>query len=155
MTPFYDAQLSEENRRLFNEVRRLVTALPDLDLGTTPPGSLSRELYGSGRVVLSCHMLARALAKVLKLKCVDGHYAKAYAHSWLLTPDGDWIIDAYPVGMIGGPVLVQRRYNYRGGPGNLLYVPGRNICKVLPFGSPEFRRAVCLLTEELRKLAVT
>jgi len=142
MTPYCSKHLTPPAAASFNTVSRLMAALPDLDLGLTPDGQ---------PIVLSCHMVARALAKAAGLKYVDGHYGKVYAHSWLLSPDGKWIIDPYPVGTIGGPVLVDLASGPYA-PGRWLYNPSRKLGKELPFSSAPFRRSVRRLVRALRKI---
>lgn len=97
MTPYVARYLTAGDIEVFQRVKRLVEALPDdLDLGSNDHGE---------KVVLSCHILVRALAKVLGLKYADGYFYPNYRHSWLLTSGGQ-IIDAYPVAVWGGPFMM-------------------------------------------------
>lgn len=99
MTPFSTQEIPREDQDLFWEVRRRVEALPDLDLGLDSKGE---------KIFLSCHMLARAVAKAFKdeeLRCCDGLYLKRFQHSWNVTRNGN-IIDVYPVAEIGGPIIL-------------------------------------------------
>jgi len=78
--------------------------MPDTDLGKNEKGQ---------KVLVSCHMVARALAHFFPVKCKDGTFGKSHGyswdHSWLVTKKG-LTIDAYPVGVIGGPILIDTRY---------------------------------------------
>jgi hypothetical protein len=144
MTPIYANFLTPAQAALFTEIRRLVTALPDLDLGVDAKGE---------PILLSCHLLARALGQVLGLRHVDGKYHVGYNHSWLVTDDDLWIIDVYPIGALGGPIMVDRGHTLTS-IGRHLYTP-RRLTRLelgLTFSSVPFRRAVRRLVRELRRL---
>lgn len=96
MTPYVMKLLPLEDVELFYRVRESVVSLPDIDLGTDPDGV---------EILLSCHMLAKAIAEVFGLTWVSGFFAPHFEHSWVLAPKGS-IIDVYPVGMLGGPLLL-------------------------------------------------
>ena len=96
MTSYARSQISNEEFRLFTEVRELVTKLPDIDLGVD---------HFDHKIELSCHMLARAVAEIFSLEFVDGYFTDGYCHSWILTKKGN-IIDVYPVAILGGPILM-------------------------------------------------
>ncbi len=81
---------------LFEKIRSSVNLLPDLDLGKDDENL---------PVILSCHILSRAVAKVFSLRFIDGYFHSNAQHSWVLTPNEN-IIDVYPVGIFGGPILV-------------------------------------------------
>lgn len=123
----------------FERVKAKVHTLPDLDLGKDKDG---RPL------LLSCHMLCRALGKVLGLKVFDGVYGVGCAHSWLMTPDKEFVIDPYPVAAIGGPIMVHAASPFF--PGSTLYKQQRHV-KSINFTSPAFLRAVRLLVREMRR----
>jgi hypothetical protein len=144
MTPFITRYASEEILQLFNRIRKIIIELPDLDFG--------KDLHGE-RVLLSCHMLARAVGRVLNLSWTDGLYAELYAHSWLHTPDHNWIVDCYPIRTVGGPLLIDASSNWLA-PGHALYVaaPHHKLGKNILFSSNEFRRSVRLLEREIRKI---
>lgn len=55
-------------------------------------------------ILLSCHILARAVGKVFPVTVRDGHFAGSFQHSWLETEHGN-VVDVYPVAMIGGPIM--------------------------------------------------
>lgn len=111
MTPWVvkEGYISKEELELFQEIRQAVERLPDIRLNS----------------VLSCHVLARSVKIVFgeSLEVVDGHLYPTYAHSWLKLPSGN-VIDVYPVGIIGGPLLVEGR-NWKS-PGVRLYLPEEN-----------------------------
>lgn len=133
MKPYVLSKLSKEEIELFEKIRRAVNDLPDVDLGKNEDGE---------NLILSCHILARAIAKVFHLQYVDGHFYPYYQHTWLLTPTGN-IIDVYPVAVLGGPILMDRlvaRHFYK--KRSLLNDDARKL---------SFRRAVRRITEELKK----
>src|SRR4030042_6686409 len=73
---------------------------------------------GSGfNVLISCHVLCRALEYFFPVSCRDGYFGKIQSHSWLL-PKARWsvlsyfydkyIIDVYPCAVASGPMLVMK-----------------------------------------------
>ncbi len=110
MIPYTGNILPAEDIRLFEKIKRLITQLPNLDLGIDETGD---------KIILSCHILARALAKVFpQLTVKDGLFLNIFDHSWLITRYGNFI-DPYPVGMYGGPILIEGSF---GSPARKLYV---------------------------------
>lgn len=98
-------------------------------------------------MVLSCHILVRAAAKVYNLKYQDGFFpAIGFEHSWLLTPTGN-VIDVYPVGIVGGPIMIDPTV------GHLIYLP-KSIRSIScgRFSQPWFRKAVTKVTAMLREI---
>lgn len=85
---------------LFEKIKKVVQEMPEAELGVDEDGK---------KILLSCHMIARALAKFFPVEVKDGHVQYpgllACEHSWLLTKKGH-IIDPYPVGLLGGPILI-------------------------------------------------
>lgn len=79
MRPYVSKFIPQENLELFEKIKMAVTAMPDIDLGKDEEGE---------EIILSCHILARAIAKLFSLKFVDGYFHPNYNHSWLLTPTG-------------------------------------------------------------------
>lgn len=81
---------------LFRQSQRVVSAIPD---------TVSRN--GGGRILISCHHVARIVERLVGgLVCIDGHFIKGYAHSWLAIPRAKFIIDPYPVAIVQGPLLL-------------------------------------------------
>lgn len=138
MAPYVQQYVSSEEQTTFNQIREVLGLLPDIDLGADEKGE---------RIVLSCHMLARAVSKVFHLKVADGFFARFYDHSWLVTPRGH-IVDVYPVGILGGPILVD---------GSGVLSPGRHLYKKKDprrfakgqFSKNSFRRSVRRITKAL------
>jgi hypothetical protein len=95
MTPYVSSRINASEQALFDLVCMAISQLSDIDLGAKPSGE---------KICLSCHILARATAHVFELEYVDGHFYGCFNHSWLLTTSGH-IIDVYPVGALGGPIL--------------------------------------------------
>jgi len=96
-----ESLMSQSEKDLLDRIREMMNHFPD------------DEDYGKdndGRpVVLSCHIVARAIAEVVgkEVKVVDGIYFPDFEHSWLKTKEGN-IMDVYPVGTVGGPIFVSR-----------------------------------------------
>lgn len=71
----------------------------------------------------SCHDMAEAIAIVFpQLKRYDGFFSKIWQHSWLQTESYN-IIDPYPIGLIGGPLLLDGI----DGPWKLIYYGGTTL----------------------------
>ena len=97
MITFASTQVAKEDMAVFERIRHCVNRLPDhLDLGKDEK---------EDSIELSCFMLARAVGTVFLLEYVDGSFLNIFEHSWIQTRNGN-IIDVYPVGIIGGPILV-------------------------------------------------
>jgi|SRR3989344_4457684 len=141
MTPHVDQYVSEEDKEIFFRIRDLIHQLPDIDLGKDERGE---------KILLSCHMLTRALSKIFKIPYRDGLYAKCYEHSWLQTKCGN-IIDVYPVLALGGPVLVGVS-NTILSPARTLYVPksARSISQ--KFSANSFHRSVRRIVRGLNSI---
>ncbi len=138
MTPYVTKYISGQEIALFEQIRSVVNKLPDLDLGRDNEGQ---------PVPLTCHMLARAVARVFTLRFADGFFYPKYPHSWVLTPDRH-IIDVYPIAVIGGPILIE---------GNMMLSPSKQYYLKAPreiyrgrFGNKEFRRSVNRIARELK-----
>lgn len=135
----YDLLLPDE-RKIFEEVLKSVLFLPDeIELG---------EDENKKPIILSCHILARAVSKVFSLKLEDGYFCYHWEHSWVRTPKLN-VIDVYPVAILGGPILVMGDW---GSSNKMLYQP-------LPteavygdrFTKPSFLKAVLVVEKFLRK----
>ncbi len=100
MTPYVFKMIPEDDVALFEKVRSVVIDLPDIDLGRDE---------NDGKILLSCHILGRALAKVFQLKHADGYFHPNFEHTWLLTLHSN-IIDVYPVAVLGGPILMEESF---------------------------------------------
>ncbi|MBP6856087.1 MAG: hypothetical protein KBC42_02915 [Candidatus Pacebacteria bacterium] len=100
MKPYIHTEslVSKNEIELFNQIKRDIESLPDnFDLGND---------QNNQPIILTCHMLAQAISKKYSLMRVDGNYQPVFMnHSWCISPDGN-IIDVYPCGIIGGPLLV-------------------------------------------------
>ena len=96
MNPYVTAFIPPEDQRLWKLIRRQVSQLPNLNFGKDDNGE---------EVLLSCHILARAVGNVHNIQVVDGHWFIGFEHSWCVTEHGN-IIDVYPVATLGGVTLV-------------------------------------------------
>jgi hypothetical protein len=86
---------------LFHQIEKIVQELPDVDLGVNEKGQ---------KVLISCHMVARALARFFPaVRCRDGYFGNTHKHSWLVTRSS-LVIDVYPIAVTGGPILVDIRF---------------------------------------------
>jgi hypothetical protein len=112
--------------------------MPDLELGVDEDGDL---------ITLSCHMLARAVAKIFPVKVRDGYFAGRFSHSWVETEHGS-VIDVYPVAVIGGPFMFE---GSSCSPQRIIYM--RASARKLSlgrFGKNSFRRSVRRIIKTLR-----
>ncbi|HRY60041.1 MAG TPA: hypothetical protein P5096_01535 [Patescibacteria group bacterium] len=155
MIPYVACLMPQEEILLFNKIKMTIEMLPHIDLGVDEEGN---------EIVLSCHILARAVAKAFKLKVQDGSFLVIYSlkkvkrledidamcdstsHSWLLTATGN-IIDVYPVGILGGPILIS---GYDRSPAKKLYVPrSSSFVSAGSFSKPSFKRSVRRVTRQI------
>lgn len=139
MKPFSVSIAPREDLRLFNRIRRVVQRMPSPDLGTDENGK---------KILLSCHMLARALARFFPVGCQDGYFGGYCDHSWLVTTSG-LIIDVYPVAVVGGPILVVTGYST---PWDRLYKKGRLPKSKL--NNPRFIKSVDRVAEAVHQTMV-
>jgi hypothetical protein len=103
MKPYILEIISPRDVCIWKEVRDAIEKLPDdLRLGK----KVRRE-----NIVISCHMLARAVGEIWNMAVVDGYFDTHFEHSWCKTINGN-IIDVYPVGILGGPLLVDGRTRF-------------------------------------------
>ncbi len=144
MTPYIRTQIPPSLMELFQNIKRILAALPDLNLGTKSDGE---------QIFLDCHMVARAIGRTFCLKVVDGRYANT-SHSWIefftSNPPAAWVIDTYPILTFPGPLLLMAESPIM--PGQKLYRRTRNFGRQLSFSSPEFRRSVNLIVAEIRRI---
>lgn len=155
MKTFFETQgdrVTPAELDLFRRIRAAIQQLPDnIDLGPDPKGD----------GLLSCHILARATARVFSLRCVDGLFHPTFQHSWLVTNGGN-LIDVYPVGMLGGPILADQIH--QGPDTELMRKHGRPVFGLYiqrttrfisrgRFSTPWFRRAVAIVERHLRAAA--
>lgn len=138
MTPYVARYISEENLALFARMKRAVERMRDPDLGLDEEGR---------KIILSCHMLARAADEVFPVRVRDGYFAGNYEHSWGETPGGH-LVDLYPVAVVGGPVMFEGSVSS----------PQRRIYRRLSarklsmgrFGKNSFRRSVRRIARALK-----
>lgn len=98
MKPHACSRVSIEDQIMFFQIREVVNEMPEVDLGLDSEGQ---------KKLVSCHMLARAIANFFLVEVHDGYFFKAgYAHSWISARS--ILIDVYPIAVIGGPFLVDK-----------------------------------------------
>lgn len=143
MIPYVYHYIALEDLELFARIERVVEEMQDPDLGFDETGE---------PIIMSCHMLARALRKMYPVRVCDGYFAVGYEHSWLLTANGN-LIDPYPVAVIGGPIMYDGSV---ASPARQLYraAPTRTI-SCGEFGSNSFQRSVRRIERALRISART
>ena len=108
MNPYVLRNIEKEDLTVFKQIKSVIEAMPEMDL--TGPEKDER----GGKILISCHMLGRALAHFFPVTCKDGYYfSRGWRHSWLETKNGH-VIDHYPWGTIGGPVLIGNHFNIPG-----------------------------------------
>lgn len=95
-------EVPKEDQEIFFQMKEIFENMPEIDLGKNNKGQ---------EVDVSCHMLARAFAQFFPVTVKDGFFfKKGNFHSWLETKQS--IMDVYPIAMMGGPVLVDKKgYN--------------------------------------------
>jgi hypothetical protein len=89
--PFAMGYIPTADMDTFRLIRTVLERMPNIVFGESGPG-----LKGCKNQA-SCHLVCRALAHNFNVTAHDGYFASGYQHSWLRTPSGMSIIDAYPV----------------------------------------------------------
>lgn len=143
MKAYAESLIPEDDIALFRSIKRIVEGITEPNLGVDEGGE---------PILLSCHMLARALAHLFPVTVEDGMFAGIFSHSWLRTCNGN-VIDAYPVGAVGGPMLID---GMRFSPGKMLFKRASSH-RVAPglFRKNSFRRSVRRVTRALRQFVHT
>lgn len=102
MKAYISSLISSRDCKLFSQIEQIMHEMPEVDLGKD----------SRGKVLISCHMLAQALAKSFsRLTYQHGYFVHhAWSHSWLLVDGGDLLIDPYPWLMLGGPIMIDLRH---------------------------------------------
>jgi hypothetical protein len=118
--------IPEEDLEMFGRILRLIQELPDIVFDPSAP-----EFEGCGNQ-LSCHLLCRALVDHFEVTAHDGYFLAGYHHSWLLTRDGQSLIDVYPVAGVM-PFIVHAMWP---SPWLRVYTESDNLNEM--FVSPEF-----------------
>jgi len=127
-------RFTEEEQQLLEDSKVIFKALPDI-FSEQP---------------VSCYQVAEAFARHFNLPRVTGYFGEIYEHSWLIAPGGN-ILDVYPVGVLGGPVLVAC-VEHEHCPGRVLYKENRDswaLARVL--NHREFEPNVAILLEAIAK----
>lgn len=111
VTPWVKKIIDEDDLSLWQEIRYIVEKLPDMEF----------ELHGKS-VGITAHMLVGALVQLFpdRLQVETGSFLAGFNHSWLRTKSGN-VIDVYPVGLLGGPVLYSGDVD---SPASVMYKPG-------------------------------
>lgn len=94
MKSYAEKVVPEKYLNLFRRIEIVLQRMPEIDLGEA--GSIS------------CHIICAALADLFPVSHRSGYFGGLNEHSWLVM--GSLIIDAYPVAVVGGPILVDARY---------------------------------------------
>lgn len=134
MKPYILSFVSSKDYNLFLQIKRVVQEMPEVDLGGDKRGK---------KILVSCHMIARALAHYFPVEYRDGYFfEKHLQHSWLVR--GNWIIiDPYPILMLEIPIMVTNR---------LVMSPWRFLykeCLIPELDTPLFLKRVEKVTEKV------
>ena len=140
MKTYMESLMTPEEVAFFRVIERLMHEMPEVDLGLNHQGH---------KISVSCHMVCHALAQLFpQLECQDGYFArKGIEHSWL-TLNRDFIIDPYPVAIMGGPIMADCRYI--GLPWQNLYIPSRERFPCLD--APNFPKHVEKITNVMQSV---
>lgn len=98
MKTFTETIINKEDLDLFNSIELAINEMSNPKLGVDKDGEA---------VVLDSQMLAEAVSNIYGLKLQRGFYL-GHDHAWSLTENGN-IIDVYPVGIVGGPLLIDKK----------------------------------------------
>ena len=142
MKPHMTDVVSQEDLFLFQKIESVVREMPEVDLGV--------DLQGE-KVLVSCHMIARALAHLFsEVEWKDGYFARrGQRHSWLeVKRSYKLIIDPYPIALIGGPIMVYAGFITT--PWCGLYIEA----KLANLGGLAFRKYVRLVEKSMLSIAV-
>ena len=103
MKPYVLKDIPEEDIVLFKQIEEVIQEMPDIKFE-------NKEGKHKEKILLSCHILCRAFAKVFSVRCVDGYFLlPCWRHSWLVT-ENETIIDVYPWALVGGPIMAITDY---------------------------------------------
>ncbi len=130
--------VSAADLKLFSNIKGVMEQMPEVDLGIDESGD---------EVPVSCHMVTRALAKIFpgKVRSQDGDFVRrGQLHSWLVI-GGGLVIDPYPIGTVGGPILVDCSFSLS--PWTKLYIKRR-----LGIVNKDFQRHVRLVARAMRSV---
>ena len=97
MITFAETVIKQEDLILFRKIKRALDCIETFD---TP-----------GFDELTCHILGTAIGSLYGIKTVHGYWKSGYEHTWCVTDNGN-IIDPYPIGAVGGPILITREVCY-------------------------------------------
>ena len=114
MDTYADRHIEPEDIEIFHQIERVIDDLIVPNLGVDDEGR---------KIELSCHMLAEVIEEIFGLKRINGYFMTGYYHSWLVTTNQN-IIDVYPVGTIGRPLLIARQIIHKQGP---IYIEDKNL----------------------------
>jgi len=133
METYAASRVPREELRIFVKIEKVVQKMAKVELEKNKQ--------------MSCHLLARALARFFPVECRDGYFGKCNKHSWLVTKTGN-IIDSYPVAVIGGPLFIDMKSIT---PWLSLY----NECPLPELNDAGFLADVVKVTEVVRKTMLT
>ncbi len=138
MTPYAVRYISEKERSLFMRIKDTVERMEDPELGLDENGD---------EILLSCHILARAVADFFPVRVKDGYFADCFRHSWVETEEGH-LIDLYPVACLGGPIMLEGKTGCS--PKRRIYVE-KDLLEPDVLLESSFQRSVELTGEALLK----
>lgn len=142
MEPYMTGLISQEDLFLFQKIEKVVHEMPEVDLGVDQLGD---------RMLISCHMVSRALAHLFpEVEWKDGYFARfGQRHSWLkIKRSPNLTIDPYPVALVGGPIMVHGGFITT--PWDKLYIEA----KLADLGGLVFRKCVRTVEQAMLTVAV-
>ena len=140
MKPYMATVVAEEHLLVFQRIEQAMQKLPDIEL----------ESDTKGKQLVSCHIIARALARIFpEVRYQDGYFARrGQRHSWLIVRDDPrLIIDPYPIALLGGPIMVHGGFVTT--PWDELYIK----TKLTNLGGAQFRTHVNQVTKILKHIS--
>ena len=107
MITYTEKNIETKDLICFRFIEQIINLLEVPDLGFDKNGKKNE---------LTCHMLAQAIVVFFgqELELKHGYFMTCYEHSWLVTKEHKNIIDVYPWGTVGGPLLIVRNVSSSG-----------------------------------------
>lgn len=139
MVTYTEQHIEQEDIEIFNIIKGTIQRI-------NPQIPAEIMAYNGNEIKISCHMLADAVSEVFGLEIKRGYYITGYEHSWIITHFGN-IIDVYPWGTIGGPILITRKIISKYGP---IYVENKNVGDTIP--NDIYRRIVEIIKADIQAL---
>ena len=135
---YTERKIEKEDLALFRKIEKVINLTELPDLGVNESGC---------KIDVSCHMVAEATSRIFDVEIRHGYFMIGYEHSWVCTKNLN-IIDVYPWGAVGGPLLIARQIVVEEGP---IYISDES--RDFRGYVPEFDKAVDLVEASMREAA--